>query len=298
VGGISIQLLDVPKATANDPRARVYIVDYLHPGTTIDRRIEVGNTTSTTQHVTVYAGGAAIVHDQYVPAPDNELSGWIMVTPGAVDLKPGHVVRPHVVIAVPKDASAGERYATVWAQVSAAPNGGVGQINRVGIRVYLDIGPGGAPRSDFSIGTVSVERGPKWPVVSAQVTNTGQRAVDVSGSLTMSSADDAIRAGPFNVDNTVTLLPGKAAPATVTLDRALPDGHWNVTLKLTSGTITHSISGRITLGGSPSFTPQKAKSHSGWTSTIAIIGYVAAGIVLAALAFAGFVLRHRRQVAA
>jgi hypothetical protein len=282
----------------NDPRALVYIVDHLHPGTTINRRIEVGNTTSKPQHITVYAGGAAIVHDQYVPAQDNELSRWISVTPGSVDLKPGHVVRPHVVINVPKDASAGERYATVWAQVAAAPSGGVAQVNRVGIRVYLDVGPGGAPRSSFAIGTVSVTQGPKWPVVTAQVRNTGQRAVDVSGSMKMSSTDGAVHAGPFRVDNTITLLPGKAAPAEVTLDRALPHGSWNVTLTLMSGTITHSVSGRITLGSSSTFTARNASSGSGWTSTSAIIGYVLAAILLAALAFLGFVMRQRRQVAA
>lgn len=58
-------------------------------------------------------------------------------------------------IAVPPRASRGERYAAVWAEVSSPKSHGKGKIalvNRVGIRTYLDVGPGGDPPTDFAIG--------------------------------------------------------------------------------------------------------------------------------------------------
>jgi len=55
-------------------------------------------------------------------------------------------------IAVPADASAGERYAVIWAQVKT-PNKttGITTINRVGIRIYLSVGSGGGLASSFEI---------------------------------------------------------------------------------------------------------------------------------------------------
>ena len=57
-GGISIRLMDIPEATQTDPRARSYIVDNLPPGSTIERRVEVQNTTPDRQSVAVYASAA------------------------------------------------------------------------------------------------------------------------------------------------------------------------------------------------------------------------------------------------
>ena len=50
-------------------------------------------------------------------------------------------------IAVPRDAAPGERYGVVWAEVRAAAPaaGGITQVSRVGIRIYLSVGPGGRP---------------------------------------------------------------------------------------------------------------------------------------------------------
>ncbi|MDP1793557.1 MAG: hypothetical protein Q8K63_05395 [Acidimicrobiales bacterium] len=42
-GSISIRLLDAPTNRADDPRAKTYIVDHVSPGTTISRRVEIGN---------------------------------------------------------------------------------------------------------------------------------------------------------------------------------------------------------------------------------------------------------------
>ena len=48
--------------------AREYVVDALKPGTTIHRRMEVSNTTTSLQHVTVYAAAAAITRGSFVGA--------------------------------------------------------------------------------------------------------------------------------------------------------------------------------------------------------------------------------------
>jgi len=58
---------------------------------------------------------------------------------------------------------------------SAAPTGaGVTQDSRVGIRLYLSIGPGGAPAANFTITTLTAERSPKGiPMIVATVRNTG-----------------------------------------------------------------------------------------------------------------------------
>src|SRR5664280_2524137 len=51
---IGIRLVDAPASAKDDPRARVYIVDHLAPGTVIHRRIEVSNTTAGSVHVALY----------------------------------------------------------------------------------------------------------------------------------------------------------------------------------------------------------------------------------------------------
>src|SRR5206468_3639121 len=107
-----------------------------------------------------------------------------------------------VTIAVPRTASEGERYAVVWAQTSGPSTGAnVTQISRLGVRVYLDIGPGGEPASSFEITEVTADRTPDGtPRLTAQVRNTGARALDVTGTLTLSDGPGSASAGPFQVN--------------------------------------------------------------------------------------------------
>ncbi|MBK5228346.1 MAG: hypothetical protein JJE05_07555 [Actinobacteria bacterium] len=53
-GSIGLRLLDAPATEQGDPRAQVYIVDHLAPGSVIHRRIEVSNTATSTAHVVLY----------------------------------------------------------------------------------------------------------------------------------------------------------------------------------------------------------------------------------------------------
>ena len=113
--GIGVRLADAPGS---------YIVNRVAPGTTIHRRIEVENGTRSMAHIAVYVAGASLSHRKFSFAPShvqNELSSWTSVDRKTLRLEPGSVAYETVMIAVPKEASPGERYAVVWAEVSSPP---------------------------------------------------------------------------------------------------------------------------------------------------------------------------------
>jgi hypothetical protein len=150
-GSIGLRLLDVPITARDDPRAGIYIVDHLAPGTAIHHRINVSNTTASTAHIVLYPAAASIANGSFRGAAGhtpNELSTWTSVHPPAFDVPSGGDLTATVTITVPRDAAPGEQYGVVWAEVRSAPTagGGVTQISRVGIRLYLSVGPAGRPR--------------------------------------------------------------------------------------------------------------------------------------------------------
>jgi hypothetical protein len=152
-------------------------------------------------------------------------------------------------IRVPKTASRGERYAVIWAQTTVDPNSthNLGFVNRVGIRIYLDIGPGGEPASSMNIDKLTPARTPDGrPELIAQVRNTGGRALDISGTLSLSDGPGGLRAGPYPATLGVTLRPGETAPVTALLDRRLPNGPWKVELTLRSGLVKRTVSATVT----------------------------------------------------
>ncbi len=238
--GVGIRLVDVPVATARDPRARSYIIDHVAPGTVIHRRVEVSNGTKATAHVSVYAGAAQIRGGTFTGAEghtQNDLASWISLNPRAPVLGPQQRTFVDVTIRVPRQASRGERYGVVWAEVTnSSPNGGVTRVNRVGIRIYLAVGRGGAPRSDFTITSLTAERDPHGtPLLRATVRNTGERALDLSARLTLAQGPGGLSAGPFTSHDSTTLGLGQSAPVTVPLDQALPRGPWLARVTVTSG---------------------------------------------------------------
>ncbi len=249
---IGVRLLEAPVSRKDDPRARTYIVDHLSPDSTITRRMEVSSTSATAQHVELYAGAATIEGHAFTLAPDrkvNELTTWTSLDTQHVELPPHGRATAEVTIKVPPDASPGERYGVVWAEGGGAPDapGNIRMVSRVGIRMYLDIGPGGEPASDFQVDNLTPARDADGrPRVTAQVHNTGGRAVDLGGSLSLSAVTGGLTAGPFPVQMGTTLALGDTAPVTVLLDKSLPDGPWKVELKLTSGLIERTVSGTLT----------------------------------------------------
>ena len=255
--GIGIKLLDAPTSRRDDPRAKTYIIDFLQPNSVISRRVEVWNSTDETKSFDVYSAAADIQDAKFTVAADrtpNELSTWISLDRTHFDL-PAHSTTPVLAtITVPPQAAGGEQYAVIWAQVAAPPSGAgsVGMVNRVGVRVYLGIGPGGEPRSDFEIENLTPARTADGrPEVLAQVHNTGGRAVDVSGSLKLSDGPGALSAGPFQVSSGRTIEPGGTAQVSVLLDQRLPDGPWKADLSLSSGLINRSVTAVITFPSSP-----------------------------------------------
>jgi hypothetical protein len=256
-GGIGLRLLDAPADSADDARARLYIIDHLAPGTRIERRIEVSNTTDSHETVALYAAAASIDDGAFVGASGdtaNELSSWAVVTPGRSVIPAGGTLTATVAIDVPDDAAPGEQYGVIWAEVrsdQSDDNSGVIQVSRVGIRLYVSVGPGGAPAADFTIASLTAGRSPEGqPVVSALVRNTGGRALDMSGTLQLSDGPGALSAGPFPAELGRTLAIGDTHSVTITLDEVLPAGPWDAQLTLRSGLIERNAAATISFPGS------------------------------------------------
>ncbi|MEU9048552.1 MULTISPECIES: peptidase [unclassified Kitasatospora] len=324
-GSIGLKLLDAPRDREADPRALTYVVDHLAPGSVIHRRLLVTNTSDVAQHVDLYAGSAAVNSGTFTVDADrtpNELTTWVSVddcvsdadvsskatdcgtsgtrpsTPPSTAVRdvPAHgtaVVR--ISVRVPSNASAGERYAVLWAQVAghAGPAGNVRLVNRVGVRFYLDVGPGGEPPSDFRIEGLTPGRAPDGtPKLVAKVHNTGKRALDLTGSMSMTDGPGSLSAGPYAVNLGTTLGIDQTEPVTVPLDRQLPNGPWKVHLTLASGLVQHTATATITFpGGSQaeaSVTPDTADSLAmtpGMAAAVSAVCLLAAG---------GWMVRRRR----
>ncbi|WP_433183421.1 peptidase [Actinoallomurus sp. CA-150999] len=284
-GAIGISLVGTPPDRTDDPRARVFIVDHVDPGTTFTRRLRVDNTSRTLQRVTLYAAAAGISGHRFTFAPGatgNELSSWITLDRSRLDLK-AHSGEPvTATIAVPPRATKGERYAVIWAQVSAVARSreaNIAMVNRVGIRTYLDVGPGGEPPSDFTIGDVRPQRTRDGRrTVAATVSNTGRRAVDLGGWLSLSAGPGSLSAGSLPVPRGTTLAPGDQGQIAVPLGAGLPDGPWTFRLTLRSGRIEHTATGALTFAKKPGVRP----SFVTWLlrPAVALAGFLTAVLIL------------------
>ncbi|MFG1881241.1 hypothetical protein [Micromonospora sp. NPDC049102] len=211
-----------------------------------------------------------------------------------MEIEPWGEARVRATITVPPAASRGERYGVIWASATSAPRSGkeVTQIHRVGVRVYLDVGPGGEPVSDFAIGELRPARGPTdEPSVTAQVTNTGGRAIDLAGSVTLTDGPAGSRAGPFQVGQGVTLPPGGSGQVVARLPVELPNGPWKVEVNLESGLVKRSLSARIEFPDAGQVGERGSvvsRMTSGWIVT-------AAGVGLLLLAGLAVLARRSRQ---
>jgi hypothetical protein len=296
-GSIGLRLLDVPANAAGDPRARIYIVDHVAPGAVIHRRIEVSNTTASAAQVSVYPAAATIAKSSFLGAAGhsaNELSTWTAVRPGTLSVPAGSHLPATLTVAVPRDAAPGERYGVVWAEVRSAPIGGSGvtEINRVGIRIYLSIGPGGPPASNFTITALTGQRSSDGrPRVLATVHNTGGRALDMNGTLRLLAGPGGLTAGPFPAALGTTLGVGDTEPVTIVLDKRLPAGPWDARITLRSGLLTRGARAVITFpatGASPPVVTDPLRP--GW-----LYGAIAALLVLVLTLATLLVRRGRRR---
>jgi len=298
VTGIGVRLVDVPTATLDDARARAYIIDRLAPGSTIQRRIQVSNGTRSRADVSIYPAAASISHGSFLGASGrtaNALSTWTAVTPRSINLAPAQKAFVLVTVRVPADAAPGESYGVVWAQLTPPTTpGGLTQVSRVGIRLYLSIGPGGAPASDFAIVSLTAARGEDdAPVVTASVKNTGGRALDLSGDLKLSHGPGGLSAGPFPVTLGTTLGIDQTEPVSVALSRQLPNGPWQANITLTSGLTKRSAQATLTFPSGPGVSAPVVPSSSGVSLPLIAAG-VAVLLLLSGL-LGVLLLRRRRR---
>lgn len=298
--GIGVKLLEAPTNRRDDPRARLYIVDHLVPGSTIKRRVQVSNGTKEHRQVKMYAGAAGVGKDgfSFAEGPERtELTSWTSIDRTTLEMAPDTKETVQVTIAVPPSAPAGERYAVIWAENPAPGDvaGHIGRSNRVGIRVYLDIGFGGEPPSDFAIESLTPGRTPDGrPKLIAHVRNTGARALDMTGRLWLSEGPGSLNAGPFPVTLGTTLGVGFAAPVSVSLDKQLPNGPWTARLTLSSGMIERTVTAKITFPVAGIGSPVELGSPD--TPTSVVLSALGA---LALAALSGFLLvrvRHRHRL--
>jgi len=297
-GGIGVQLLDVPADAVNNPRARAYIVDNLAPGATVHRRIEVSNTTTSAQHVAVYAAAAIIANGSFIGAAArtaNDLSTWTTVSRPSLVVPAGGTAVESVSVAIPSTASPGERYAVVWASVSNSQDGGrIDLVNRAGIRMYVYVG-GTNPATSFTVNSLTGQRNSGGhPLVRAQVHNTGGRAVDLSGTLTLSSVTGELSAGPYAAQLGGTLAPGQSEPVWFVLTSQITDGPWNASVTLRSGLTQQSFRAQLTFPRSAGTAPSAAaRPVSGGSSIIPVLAG-AIFIVLLAVG-AALIINYRRR---
>lgn len=287
-GGVGVRLVDVPVARADDPRARVYVIDHVKPGDVIVRRVEVSNGTSSSAQISVYPAAAFIERGSFIGAEghtQNELSTWTSVKPTAPVLESRSTALVDVTIKVPSNAPSGEQYGVVWAEMTTQPAGGVGvtQVSRAGVRLYISVGPGGEPASDFQVRSLTPARGRNGtPFVEATVRNTGGRALDLRGTLRLTEGPGGLSAGPFEVTLGPTLGVDQTELVTVPLDKALPDGPWTARITLESGLLERSAQARITFPAAGIGEPVEAEQAGGFP-WLRVVGGVVLLVMLALL---------------
>jgi hypothetical protein len=253
-----LRLTDVPAAAARDPRARRYIVGYVRPGTVIRRRILVVNGERQRSRFAVYSDAATITHGSFVGkagATRSELTRWIKLSRTHMRLRAMSSAIERVTIRVPKVATRGEHYGVIWVQQSArmrsATGVAVNEVNRVGIRIYLGVGRGGAAPTRYTLSSITGSRTPKGqPQLTVHVRNTGGQAVDVDGTVRLTAGPGGSAAGPFRSQNDISLAPGQSGNITFEPPRNLPNGPWRAEVSLVSGLSKESGSATVVFSAS------------------------------------------------
>jgi hypothetical protein len=287
--------VDVPADTADDPRAREYIVDHLQPGVSITRRVEISNTTDADLQVAVYAAPAKIENETFrgeVGRAKSALTSWITFSENIITVPPGGAVLDSVTITVPRDAAPGEQYGVIWAEVKGTGNGPVALTARTGVRVYLSVGGNNPPASQFNITSVAAERAADGTAaITAVVNNTGGRALDLSGTLKMEAVNGALSGGPYPVVVGTTLAPDDTGPVRAVITDDVANGPWKVSLELHSGSLSETATAEVSFPDAGSAEPVAVDTSDG--PPLAMIGLIVAALVLIA-GLLGFFLRRKR----
>lgn len=314
-GTVGVALLEAPTDRADDPRALVYVVDHLRPGDVIERRIGISNSTDSAVTVDLYAGAAEINADGWAPMEGrtaNEATSWTTITPSAATVPINSRAEAVIRVAVPDDATAGEHYAVAWAQLPVESGGTVDVTHRVGIRVYLSVGEGPEPTSDFAIRSAeAITDADGTRRLSVEIDNTGGRAIDVSGEVMLTAGPGGSTAGPFRSPTGPTLGPDDTGLLSLPVPADLPDGTWTAQVVARSGVLERRA--EVSVSWSDSSGPVDAigtdeGSDDGLAVTAAdrsfgdvgtlVVSLLAAMLILAVAATALRTHRRQRGVAA
>jgi hypothetical protein len=301
---IGIGLVAPAGAPAPDSPAATYIVDQLEPGRQLTRQVRIDNASRQSQQISLYAAGASIENGQFQFADgrtENELSSWTRVSRNVVTLAAHTTAQISATIAVPVSATGGERYAVVWAQVSAPTAAGINESNRVGIRMYVDVAGQTAPSRDFAIGAISADRtSSDRPRVSAVVDNIGSLALDIRGSLKLTDGPSGLQVAPVLINAAVTVGPKQTGRATFDLSAGLPDGPWRATIVLSSADLSHQGQAVLTFPDSgqkvaPLETfPRKESNHRNTLWPI-VLGTSGAAALVVTMIYRAYGRRHGRR---
>lgn len=248
-GGLGLRLAEAPAATRDDPRARIYVIDHVQAGTSFTRRLEVYNDDDEPLAPELYVAPAAVVDGSFAAARREDrapITEWATIEPARVELPAGGERTVELTVEVPDDAEDGEYYGAAFAEVRSGGDGNVVTASRVGIRIYLYVGDE-APKYDFEVRRLQASRLESGePVVTARVTNTGDRALDMQGELELKDGPAGLSAGPFPAELGTTLAIGGTEEVRVVLDPETPAGPWEATLTLRSGRFERAVEGTIT----------------------------------------------------
>ena len=245
-----------------------------------------------TARFTVYPAAARITQGVFTGLAGHarsELTGWITVKHPSLTLGPGRSAMDLVTIRVPAGATRGEHYGVIWTQqaasAAAAGNVAIKDVARVGVRVYLAVGRGGAPPTRFAITAVQGQPpAAGGPLLTAHVRNTGGRAIDLTGTLRLAGGPGGSSAGPFASRQLLTLAPGQSGNVVFALPAMLPAGPWTATVTLVSGLTTATARATVSLG------PQKAAASWATPMTFTWGGLLLGASVIASV----WIARTRR----
>lgn len=300
--GLGIRLLEAPEARRDDPRALVSIVDHVDPGTSFTRAIEVVNDTDDVMNVSIYGAPANLTQGAFAigePSEDAEITQWLRPSPESAAISPRGSIRVNAQFEVPETAEDGEYYGALVAErVSATPSSGIAVRSRAAVRVYLSVGSGTEPETDFELPAFRpIRQRDGRPAIEIDGCNTGGRAVDLSGTVELTNGPGGSRAGPFRTEQATTITPGDCHTFTIPLDKELPNGPWDATAKLRSGKEERTAEARITF---PENAGERGKKVETKEVTGTVPGIIALGVsIFLLLLLAGwllwFLLKRRKR---
>jgi hypothetical protein len=232
----------------------------------------------------------SVTDGRTVVKPGDQLT-YLVSVKDTLTLARGASEMDMITIKVPLGATRGEHYGVIWVQQAAYVRGangfGVNERDRVGIRIYLAVGLGGAPPTVFFIASMTGSRSAKGqPSLVVHVDNTGGRAVDLDGTARLTDGPGNTSAGPFPSQQIITVAPDQSGNMSFALPKSLPSGPWQAKVSLVSGITTSVATGTVRFG---------ALAAAGILLGPMAWGGIALGIIALSLGLAGILVRRHAR---